>query len=1391
MILSMNACAELFTENFNSDSGMWSYVSNSHPDYANGYAVLTENLGEQAGIAWLNKDITSDFTAEFSYKTGPNTGGGGDGFVFMFYKQKGYAPKAAGWLGFHDSLKNPVPGYGIEFDEYNNEELFNETTDNHIALIKDSVGNHFATTGTDSRVSDDQWHNVKVVVKAPMITVYLDGTQVLTWTGSIDTTYPGIGFSAGTWSATNQHVIDNFTITTETSSGETYATDFSSQPDPNVWQLVGNPYVDTTNQYLVLTDNQIGEANIIWLKQNLTSDFTASFRYLNNGGGDGMVLMFYKNKSYQAGSGGSLAFRAIEQGYGFGRPVKGYGIEFDTIQNYIGGDTFEDPSARHIALIQDDTGNHLTYVNDARTGDNQWHTVKITVAGNTVTANLDNQDVLTWAVSSFDKTFGGIGVGAATGMATSWQIIDDLKITTDTMTTTSTTTTTTGSTTTTLLPDLSISTSDITFSNLAPVKGDIISINARVYNNGDADAYNVQTKCYDGLPSSGILIGEKTVNIPKNSYADITFQWTASPVYTHGIYFVADSNNQITESDEGNNIANRYIYVYEAGSCSSDSSCGLCQKCVSGACVSESSGEDTKNECPGSFGSCAGSACDGSGKCQYLSAGKQNCGSCQFCTGSSYSCSNMPLNSDPYNDCSASSTGCSSSCVKTGSDGNCNGAGACKTGGASANVAIGKVCSGGAEVSGPCNSAFSCTTALNTDNAYGNNPSGQYYTQGYCDGLGSCDRSGSNGNHCTNGVQDCGETGKDCGGSCGLCPTKCVNDDDCPSNQNCVATVCTDYSGQPCSPPNGILDHYCVHATTYWSNIYDYNFFNTYTADSKGLCLGMTSTASLYFRHYKRNELAYPQYPLPLINPQITRNLIPGDMSVPPGSPYSQWVNDLVYGKLNNVIFPIVFHQIFDPIQNNVPQISEPDSYNNILDSLVNGRPIIVNLEGEGLHAIIAYRLQIDQNKAEIDTYDPNEPGSPKRMEYDFISKPQKFSQYKVWVGGKLINFNIISTYEPEMINYNWFKPSYFTSKPSYWYSTLQNYAVVASNGRIKIHDVAGGIAKIETDGNSQTFSTSVPDALGFSEGPIRAFAIPKKIGWWVDPEANGSSFLFIYNVDNSTNVTSEHSFYVELNSSGNYYFTATPSNDSLLINVSGVNVSVSVSALYVDSANNTVFYNLTKTGLTGNVSVNFETNNWRLTNLSKSFIPSKLFLSKKGVPVPSVDFPSIKVKNAGNASLDSVYIRDEIPTGFYVPQFPAKDKGFKALAGSVLASVGSSDAVDQNISRMPIFVFLESLKPNCVKNCKKLTLIPPRYYKAVLQGQNLTVDFSNISKSSIGRTLKGNESIVVSYAMFAQKDYVFAAGNLSTNTYAKSMDMSGLYEEKTVKQRLELVSMK
>jgi len=118
-----------------------------------------------------------------------------------------------------------------------------------------------------------------------------------------------------------------------------------------------------------------------------------------------------------------------------------------------------------------------------------------------------------------------------------------------------------------------------------------------------------------------------------------------------------------------------------------------------------------------------------------------DCPVCQVCTQQGQ-CINAADNTDPKNECSPSWNSCDNLCVKRGGDGYCDGNGACDTNDAVANVAANNICSGGSEVSGVCASTWACTNAQNQDNAYNNGLFG-YETQGYCDGFGNCDRSGS------------------------------------------------------------------------------------------------------------------------------------------------------------------------------------------------------------------------------------------------------------------------------------------------------------------------------------------------------------------------------------------------------------------------------------------------------------------------------------------------------------------------------------------------------------------------------------------------------------------------------------------------------------------------
>jgi uncharacterized protein YraI len=199
-----------FADDFSSDTGLWSYSGNAYRDAQNGYIVLTPNKELQVGNVWLNQDITSPFTVEFRYKAGGGTGA--DGLTLMFYKDKNYEPGRGGRLGFISESSEVAPGYGIEFDNYENSE-YSDPNEKHIALIKDRVSNHLRSVG-DQRTEDNQWHQVKVEVNARSIVVYVDGDQVINFEGDIDRNYGGLGFSAATWSYNNWHLIDDVRIST-------------------------------------------------------------------------------------------------------------------------------------------------------------------------------------------------------------------------------------------------------------------------------------------------------------------------------------------------------------------------------------------------------------------------------------------------------------------------------------------------------------------------------------------------------------------------------------------------------------------------------------------------------------------------------------------------------------------------------------------------------------------------------------------------------------------------------------------------------------------------------------------------------------------------------------------------------------------------------------------------------------------------------------------------------------------------------------------------------------------------------------------------------------------------------------------------------------------------
>lgn len=112
------------------------------------------------------------------------------------------------------------------------------------------------------------------------------------------------------------------------------------------------------------------------------------------------------------------------------------------------------------------------------------------------------------------------------------------------------------------LPDLAIASGNITFSKLDPVKGDSVTITAKVNNLGGSDADNVLVRFLDGSNT----IGEKTVTkISQGAVQNVAVSWSVNSEGAHTIKVLADPDNAISERDESNNNATRDITVSSPG----------------------------------------------------------------------------------------------------------------------------------------------------------------------------------------------------------------------------------------------------------------------------------------------------------------------------------------------------------------------------------------------------------------------------------------------------------------------------------------------------------------------------------------------------------------------------------------------------------------------------------------------------------------------------------------------------------------------------------------------------------------------------------------------------------------------------------------------------------
>ena len=108
-------------------------------------------------------------------------------------------------------------------------------------------------------------------------------------------------------------------------------------------------------------------------------------------------------------------------------------------------------------------------------------------------------------------------------------------------------------------PDLTLTSSNISFSNNTPVAGETITISAIISNIGGANSGNASVSFYDGPPASDVEIGEAAINIDAGRIDTASISWRAT-AGEHEIHivispFAGDLQSDYT-NDEGYKIIN-------------------------------------------------------------------------------------------------------------------------------------------------------------------------------------------------------------------------------------------------------------------------------------------------------------------------------------------------------------------------------------------------------------------------------------------------------------------------------------------------------------------------------------------------------------------------------------------------------------------------------------------------------------------------------------------------------------------------------------------------------------------------------------------------------------------------------------------------------------------
>ena len=217
---SVNICQEKTVVSDALEIEDWTFAGAARWDTKNDWLELTGLNPNQVGSAFATQETVygGELDIEFLFYVGDGTGADGFSLTMLDASRSegtlGGTGCGMGYGGDSACTDGPaLPGWTVEVDTYYNEG-HDPTEEDHIAFVLDGQVDRPEAWVAAPELEDTGWHFMRVVVQAPNVKVYIDGTEYLNIYVAGNFAFDGwVGFTAGTGDITNNHLIYDLTVT--------------------------------------------------------------------------------------------------------------------------------------------------------------------------------------------------------------------------------------------------------------------------------------------------------------------------------------------------------------------------------------------------------------------------------------------------------------------------------------------------------------------------------------------------------------------------------------------------------------------------------------------------------------------------------------------------------------------------------------------------------------------------------------------------------------------------------------------------------------------------------------------------------------------------------------------------------------------------------------------------------------------------------------------------------------------------------------------------------------------------------------------------------------------------------------------------------------------------